>query len=274
MAMIPDQPARLPAVLHCVRLKLYAPIGRERSSGRRFGQQTVMALPAADAAGIIIRLEALASPADAAGMARFGIRGARVLGVPVKTLRVIGRETGRSHALAEALWTSGIHEARILASIVAEPRRVTLEQQERWVADLDSWDLCDQCCTNLWVRTPFAQEQAIVWSARDEEFVKRAGFVLMAQVAGKDRRAPAELFSRYLARIEAEAGDERNFVKKAVNWALREIGQRSGELNAAAIVVAQRLQASELRAARWVGSDARRELTSEKIAQRVVRRKT
>jgi 3-methyladenine DNA glycosylase AlkD len=231
-----------------------------------------MAAPSPDAVLIITRLEALASPDDAAGMARFGIRGARVLGVPVKTLRAIARETGRSHTLAEALWASGIHEARILASIVAEPKRVTLAQMEQWVADLDSWDLCDQCCTNLWVRTPFARDQALIWSERGEEFIKRAGFVLMAQVATKDKRVPAVLLHRYLDRAEREASDERNFVKKAVNWAIREIGQRSAELNAAAIVVAQRLQASDSRAARWVGSDALRELTSPKIAQRLARR--
>jgi 3-methyladenine DNA glycosylase AlkD len=231
-----------------------------------------MAAPSPDAAWIMTRLEELASPDDAAGMARFGIRGARVLGVPVKMLRAIARETGRSHALAEALWASGIHEARILASIVAEPKRVTLAQMEQWVADLDSWDLCDQCCTNLWVRTPFVRDQALVWSARAEEFVKRAGFVLMAQVATKDKRVPAVLLHRYLDRAEREASDERNFVKKAVNWAIREIGQRSAELNAAAIVVAKRLQASDSRAARWVGSDALRELTSPKIAQRLARR--
>lgn len=225
-----------------------------------------------DAALIIARLESLASPADAAGMARFGICGARVLGVPVKTLRAIARETGRSHALAAALWASGIHEARILASIVAEPKRVDLAQLEQWVADLDSWDLCDQCCTNLWVRTPFARDQALVWSERPEEFVKRAGFVLMAQVAGKDKGVPAELLHRYLARAECAAHDERNFVKKAVSWAIREIGQRSAELNAAAIALAQRLKESESRAARWVGSDALRELTSAKIAARVARR--
>lgn len=121
-----------------------------------------MAAGSHDAALIIARLEALASPEDASGMARFGIRGARVLGVPVKTLRAIARETGRSHALAEALWASGIHEARILASIVAEPKRVDLDQMEQWVADLDSWDLCDQCCTNLWLRTSFAHDQP--WS--------------------------------------------------------------------------------------------------------------
>lgn len=231
-----------------------------------------MATPSPDAALIISRLEALASPDDAVGMARFGIRGARVLGVPVKTLRTIARETGHSHTLADALWTSGMHEARILASIVAEPKRVTIAQMEQWVADLDSWDLCDQCCTNLWVRTPFARDQALIWSERGEEFVKRAGFVLMAQVASKDKRVPAVLLHRYLDRAEREANDERNFVKKAVNWAIREIGQRSAELNAAAIVVAERLQMSDSRAARWVGSDALRELTSPKIAQRVARR--
>jgi 3-methyladenine DNA glycosylase AlkD len=233
-----------------------------------------------DVATIIAHLERLASPADAAGMARFGIRGARVLGVPVKTLRAIARETGRSHALAEGLWASGIHEARILASIVAEPKRVDHGQMERWVADLDSWDLCDQCCTNLWVRTPFARNTALEWSEREEEFVKRAGFVLMAQVAGKDKNAPTELLHRYLARAEAAADDERNFVKKAItlrvsfanSWALREIGQHSPELNAAAVTVARRLQEAESRAARWVGSDALRELTSEKVAQRVARR--
>lgn len=231
-----------------------------------------MAATSPDAALIIARLEALASLDDAAGMARFGIRGARVLGVPVKTLRAIARETGRSHTLAEALWASGIHEARILASIVAEPKRVTLTQMEQWVADLDSWDLCDQCCTNLWVRTPFARDQALVWSERAEEFVKRAGFVLMVQVAGKDKRAPTVLLHSYLVRAEREAHDERNFVKKAVSWAMREIGQRSAELNAAAVATSQRLQASDSHAARWVGSDALRELTSEKIAQRVARR--
>ena len=231
-----------------------------------------MAAESPDAALIVTRLEALASPDDAAGMARFGIRGARVLGVPVKTLRAIARETGRSHTLAEALWASGIHEARILASIVAEPKRVTLAQMEQWVADLDSWDLCDQCCTNLWVRTPLGRDQALVWSERAEEFVKRAGFVLMTQVASKDKRVPAVLLQRYLDRAEREANDERNFVKKAVSWAIREIGQRSAELNAAAIGVAQRLQASDSRAARWVGSDALHELTSPKIAQRVARR--
>ena len=221
------------------------------------------------AAEIVARLESLASSANAAGMARFGIRGARVLGVPVKTLRAIAREVGRSHMLAEELWDSGIHEARILASIVAEPRRVDLRQMERWAFDLDSWDLCDQCCTNLWVRTPFARNQALVWSEWGEEFIKRAGFVLMAQVAGKDKQAPDTLFHTYLTRIEQQAHDPRNFVKKAVNWALREIGQRNIALNEAAIAVAQRLQASESPVARWVGSDALRELTSEKIARRV-----
>jgi 3-methyladenine DNA glycosylase AlkD len=231
-----------------------------------------MATGSPDATLIIARLEALASPEDAAGMARFGICGARVLGVSVKTLRAIAREAGRSHALAEALWASGIHEARILASIVAEPKRVDHAHMERWAVDLDSWDLCDQCCTNLWVRTPFARDQALVWSEREEEFVKRAGFVLMAQVAGKDKGAPAKLLHHYLARAEREAHDERNFVKKAVNWAIREIGQRDAQLNAAAIATSQRLKESESRAARWVGSDALRELTSDKITQRVAGR--
>lgn len=221
------------------------------------------------AAAVIAQLEGLANAENVAGMARYGIRGAHVLGVPVKTLRTIAREIGRSHALAQELWASGLHEARILASIIDEPKQVTLDQMERWAADFDSWDLCDQCCTNLFVRTPFAREQALVWSERDAEFVKRAGFVLMVQVAGKDRKAPGELLHTYLARIEQAAADERNFVKKAVNWALREIGQRDATLNAAAIAVAERLKASADRTERWVGADALRELTSAKVAARV-----
>jgi 3-methyladenine DNA glycosylase AlkD len=224
------------------------------------------------AAALVARLEALASHEDAAGMARFGIRGARVLGVPVRTLRAIARETGRDHRLAGELWASGVHEARILASIVAEPPRVTRAEMERWAADLDSWDLCDQCCTNLWVRTPFARDQALVWSEREPEFIRRAGFVLIAQVAGKDGGAPVELLHRYLARAEAAAGDERNFVKKAVSWALRAVGRRSAALNEAAVAVVGRLRASEDHAARWVGGDALRELTSEQVAQHVARR--
>lgn len=226
----------------------------------------------ATSAALVARLEAMASPENAAGMARFGIRGARVLGVPVRELRAIARETGRDHALAEELWATGIHEARILASIVAEPRRVTLDLMERWAADFDSCDLCDQCCTNLFRRTPFAHERALAWSERGAEFVKRAGFVLMAQVAGKDRRATDELLRAYLARVEREAGDERIYVKKAVSWALRAIGQRSAALHAEALEVARRLRDAEARAARWVGSDALRELTSEKVARRVAAR--
>lgn len=230
-------------------------------------------MPSPEAIALIARLEGLASPVDAAGMARFGIGGAHVLGISVKTLRTIAREIGRNHALAQELWASGIHEARILASIVDEPTRVDADQMERWVVDFDSWNLCDQCCANLFVRTPFAHTQALAWSEREAEFVKRAGFVLMAQVAGKDRRAPTVLLHTYLARAEHEAGDERNFVKKAVSWAMREIGQRSPELNAVAVDVARRLQASDVRATRWVGADALRELTSEKVAQRIARRR-
>ena len=218
---------------------------------------------------IIARLNALASPADAAGMARFGICGARILGVSVKTLRGIAREIGRDHALAQQLWASGIHEARILASIVDDPHHVDIAQMERWVTDFDSWDLCDQCCTNLFVRTPFARQTVLDWSARPEAFVRRAGLVLMAQVAAKDRHAPDDLFPRYLATIEAVVGDDRNVVKKAASWALRTIGQRSPVLNAAAIAAAQRLRTADSRAVRWVGSDALRELSSAKVAKRL-----
>lgn len=209
---------------------------------------------------VLAQLEQLANPENAAGMARFGIRGARVLGVSVKDLRVLARPYKKDHALALALWETGIHEARILATIIADPKQVTAEQMERWVLDFDSWDVCDQCCMNLFDKTPFAWEKAIAWSAREAEFVRRAGFALMATLAVHDRRAADEQFEPFFACIEAQSTDERNFVKKAVNWALRQIGKRNAALRARALVVARDLAESDARAARWIGKDAVKEL--------------
>jgi len=214
---------------------------------------------------IIARLHALADPHNVEGMARFGINVNASLGISVGTLRGLAKEIGKSHDVALQLWASGIHEARTLASLVDEPKKVTREQMESWVRDFDSWDVCDNVCGNLFDKTPWAYAKAEVWSTREREFERRAGFALMAWLAVHDKKAPDDKFLRFLPLIEAAASDERNFVKKAVNWALRQIGKRDQALNDQAIGCARRLQAAQSRAARWVGADALKELTGDKV---------
>jgi 3-methyladenine DNA glycosylase AlkD len=193
-------------------------------------------------------------------MARFGIATDRALGVRIPDLRRLAREIGRDHGLALRLWRSGVHEARILASMIDDPARVTERQMEAWARSFDSWDLCDQVCGNLFDRTPFAHEAATRWAPREEEFVKRAGFALMATLAVHDADADDRRFLRFLPLIEREAPDGRNFVKKAVNWALRQIGKRNERLRREALRVARRLAEGPPGPARWVGRDALREL--------------
>jgi 3-methyladenine DNA glycosylase AlkD len=202
-------------------------------------------------------------------MSRFGINPERALGVRIPDLRRLARELGPDHGLALALWRTGVHEARILASMVDEPHRVTEGQAERWVRDFDSWDLCDQVCGNLFDRTPWAVETAARWTGRDEEFVKRAGFALMAWRAVHDKASPDREFVDFLPAIEREAGDPRNYVKKAVSWALRQIGKRNRRLHAAAIRTAERIARRGSPPARWVASDALRELRSDRVAERM-----
>lgn len=218
---------------------------------------------------IIEILRSRANPDNVAGMARYGINPQNTLGIPMPFLRGLRREIGRDHELAAGLWASGIHEARILAALVADPRQVTEEQMEAWAVEIDSWDVCDQLCGNLFDRTPFAYTKAHQWSARPEEFVKRAGFVLMTQLAVHDKKTGDEAFEAFFPLIEREATDPRNFVKKAVNWALRGIGKRNRRLNARAIEVARRLAGMDDRTARWIARDALRELESEKIQSRL-----
>lgn len=215
---------------------------------------------------LLSELRALGSEANRAGMARYGIAVERAYGVPVRELRLMARRLGRRHPLAADLWNTGVHEARILASIVDVPKEVDEAQLEAWVADFDSWDLCDQCCSNLFRKTPFAVAKAREWAGRDETFVKRAGFALMAYMGGHEKRTRDEEIASFLRLIEREASDERNFVKKAVSWALREIGKRrGGRWHGEALALAERLKASDSRAARWVGSDAARELRGRKV---------
>ena len=220
------------------------------------------------AAQVLDDLHRMADPSRLDGMARYGIDTSMALGVTVTELRVLARRLGRDHALAGKLWGSGIHEARLLATMVDDPAAVTEEQAERWILDVDSWDLCDGLCGNLLDRTSFAFEKAEGWSGRDEEFVKRAGFALMAWAAVHRKDVEDARFERFLPRILAASTDDRNYVKKAVSWALRQIGKRSAELNRSAVALAEQLQASADRTARWIGSDAFRELTSAKVQAR------
>jgi 3-methyladenine DNA glycosylase AlkD len=218
---------------------------------------------------VLERLKSLGNPEAVAGMARFGINPENTYGISIPVLRKLAREIGRDHLLAEQLWSSGVHEARILASMVDEPRLVTEEQLERWAAEFDSWDVCDQCCGNLFDKTEFAYRKAIEWPARDEEFVKRAGFALMAWLAFHDKRAPDEAFLAFLPVIVRESADGRNYVKKAVNWALRQVGKRNAALNIMAIDAAREIQARGSKAGRWIAADALRELTSEAVRERL-----
>lgn len=222
-----------------------------------------------DCAQILQELTELADPENVAGMARFGINPHNTLGISIVTLRQMAKRAGKDHDLAAQLWASGIHEARILATLVDDPRLVTEAQMEAWVADFDSWDICDECCSNLFDKTPLAYDKAIAWSGREEEFVKRAGFVLMAGLAVHDKRAGDEAFLQFLPLIRREAGDERNFVRKAVNWALRGIGKRNLNLNQAAIQTAEAIRQMPDRSARWVAADALRELQSAAVQARL-----
>jgi 3-methyladenine DNA glycosylase AlkD len=205
-------------------------------------------------------LRAHANPANVAGMARYGINPKGTLGVPMPVLRKLAKQAGRSHELAAELWASGIHEARILATLIDDPARVTGRQMDRWVSDLDSWDVCDQACQNLFRYTPSAFAKAAKWARARSEFVRRAGFSLMAGLAVKARSATDAQFEAFFPLIAEAAVDDRNMVRKAVNWALRQIGKRNPALCAKAIALAEEIRNRDSRAARWVAAGALREL--------------
>jgi len=202
-------------------------------------------------------------------MNRFGINTSNALGISIYTLRSFAKEIGINHKLALDLWTTKIHEARILASLIDDPMEVSENQLEEWVLDFNSWDICDQCCSNLFDKTKFAYEKAIEWSYREEEFVKRAGFVLMACLSVHDKKAKNEEFIGFFSRIVDECVDDRNFVKKAVNWALRQIGKRNYELNKIAIKTGKKILENDSKSAQWIGNNALKELTSDKIIKRL-----
>jgi 3-methyladenine DNA glycosylase AlkD len=213
---------------------------------------------------IVAALRAQANPENVAGMARYGISTTGTLGVPVAAIRRLAKQAGRSHELAAELWATGIHEARILATIIDDPALVTPRQMNRWARDFDSWDVCDQACQNLFRYTPYAWRMAAQWAGARREFVRRAAFALMAGLAVKAKDAPDERFEALLPLMARAATDPRNLVKKAVNWALRAIGKRNPHLRRAAIAAAEEIHALDSPTARWIAADALRELRARK----------
>jgi len=222
---------------------------------------------------VLKKLKSLSDPEAVKGMARYGINPRNNLGVSIYKLRPIAKEIGKDHGLALQLWDLDIHDARLLAVFIEDPARVTEEQMDSWAADFDSWDVCDQACTSLFDVTPHAWKKVFEWAERDEEFVKRAAFSIIAGLAVHDKKASDEKFEKFQSIIKKHAVDERNYVKKAINWALRNIGKRSINLNEKAIQIAGEIQKINSKSARWIASDAIRELTSEKVRQRLNRKK-
>lgn len=221
------------------------------------------------AEAILNELRSLANPINVEGMAKFGINPQYALGISVPALREIAKEYRKNHSLALELWDSGIHEARLLASFIDDPAQVSEQQMERWVKDFNSWDICDQCCMNLFDKTKFAYQKVVEWSEREEEFVKRAGIVLIATLAVHDKKAPDDYFEPFFTILLRNATDERNFVKKAVNWSLRQLGKRNKYLHYRAISVAREMQTLDSKSARWIAADALRELTDKRVIDRL-----
>ena len=218
---------------------------------------------------VLNKLEARARPDQLEGMAKYGMVAERRLGVSVPDMRKIAKEFGKDHKLALKLWETGIPEARIVAAMIDEPEKLTEKQMEDWAKGINSWDVCDQVCMNLFEKTPLAWKKILDWSGREDEFVKRAAFSLIACLAWHNKEAKDEEFIKLFPAMKRGATDERNLVKKAVNWALRNIGKRNRNLNKAAIKLAKEIQRIDSKAARWISSDALRELGSEAVQRRL-----
>ena len=222
---------------------------------------------------IIDLIKENANPANLEGMQRFGIRFEKAYGCNIPFLRKLAKQFKKDHDLARRLWATGIHEARILAFLIDDPKEVTEIQMERWVRTLNSWDICDGLCSNLFRKTEWAYSKAKEWSGRNEEFVKRAGFVMMAVLAVHDKPTDDSAFAEFLDIIVKESKDERNFVKKVVNWALRQIGKRNAVLHKKAIKYAEKIETLHSRSAKWIAKDALREFQSDTTKRVLGRRK-
>lgn len=221
---------------------------------------------------ILAHLHSLENEANQAGMKRFAIGNDNTLGISLPVLREMSKSLKKQsdrHELAKTLWKSNIHEAMILASMLADSKQFTAEEMDSWTRQFYSWDLCDQVCTNLFHKTPYYLEKAFAYSYDQEEFVKRCGFVLMVQYTVHHKKESDEMCIQFLKRIEEEAGDERNFVKKALNWCLRQIGKRNAFLHPHALAATRRILAQGSRSARWIANDAIRELESEAVKKRL-----
>ena len=227
-------------------------------SGRKWTKATALS-----------ELESLADPKVRARLSYFGVNVPKAYGISAPVLHAFARHIGKDQSLAEELWSSGIHEARILAALIGESEKVTATQMERWVRDFNSWDVVDTACCYLYAAAKPAWDKTYEWSNRSAEFEKRAAFSLAAYLSYKDKSAEDARFERFLSVIEREAHDERNFVRKAVNWALRNIGKRNLRLNAAAVRSAERIRQQDSRTARWIAADALRELKSDAVQARL-----
>jgi 3-methyladenine DNA glycosylase AlkD len=245
---------------------------KKRSAPARPNKDTVRSLPE-DVDAVVATLKRLGTKATRDGMARYGIPSDKAFGVPVGAIEKYAKRLGRNHELAAALWDTGWYEARMLAAYADEPARVTPTQMDRWCRDFDNWAICDTVCFALFDRTPHAWGKVSQWAGRRDEFVKRAAFALLWGLTVHDKESDDEPFAKGLSLIERAATDERHFVKKAVNMALRAVGKRNSALNAAAVAVAERLSASRHAAAQWVGKDALRELTSPSVTRRLAARR-
>ncbi len=219
---------------------------------------------------ILNKIKSMSNPEAIKGMARYGINPKNNLGVSIYKLRPIAKEIGKDHKLALKLWSSGIHDARLLACFIEDPVKVTSEQMDSWAKDFDSWDVCDQACTSLFDLTPLAWTKIFEWAKRDEEFVKRAAFSIIAGLAVHDKKAGDKEFEQFSPLIKKHSVDERNYVKKAVNWALRNIGKRNLALNKQMIKLSKEIQKIDSKSARWIANDAIRELSSEKVQNKLV----
>ncbi len=213
-----------------------------------------------DLRSVIKLLKKHANHKNVAGMARFGINPKNTLGISIPFLRTLAKKIGKDHRLALQLWKTKIHEARLLAGFIDDDKLVTAKQMDSWVKDFDSWDICDQVCSNLFDRTPYAYQKARQWTKSNKEYVRRAGFVMMACLAVHDKKAPDKKLLQFFPLIEKYSTDERNFVKKAVNWALRQIGKKRPGTKKSAIALSKKLAGSTAPSARWIGKDALREL--------------
>ncbi len=218
---------------------------------------------------IITLIRSEYNPKNIQGMARFGIQVSNAYGVPMPFIRRLGKSIGTDHSLALKLWDSGIHEARIIASIIDDPMLVSEPQMDRWAKDFNSWDICDQTCMNLFRHTKFAYKKVFQWAKSDKEFIKRAAYSLIATIASGDKEAGNEKLAKFFPLIKKGALDGRNFVKKSVNWALRQIGKRNMYLNKAAIRVSEEILSEDSKSARWIAKDALRELKSKPVINRL-----